>query len=371
MDKLLTVKEIAEILKVNEDTVRRKLGNGELKGSDSTGKWLATEADVMAYATGKSTQDNTDVPDDNKPQAPAVNPELKQAEDAARISEARKKQAENDAARAKSENEIEAAKAHMTADKFIEAQTALIAREATLDKREEAIAKREQDFENYKAQETMTINEEKSRIQLAWKKEKALEKQNADTAEQLKTERNQLNSVKATQLAEKEFYDSRAETLKREWKVVRQDFKQSFQMLLDHGDMSADAWWNWFVKALDPLAKDIDTNLDALSAHLQEAMNYVDNKALDSFRQPERTGIRSLFGNHSDGHMALAEGLRDLMLAVFFKLSWVVPPSYVPNRDDDNKPNQEAQNGLGHGIKTSAEQVIPRSLNSNTTDAMG
>lgn len=53
MEKQLTVKETAEILRCTEDTVRGKANDGSLKGSKSTGSWLFAQSDVEAYLNGK------------------------------------------------------------------------------------------------------------------------------------------------------------------------------------------------------------------------------------------------------------------------------------------------------------------------------
>ena len=52
---LLTVPEVAEMLRVNGDTVRRLARQGQLRGTKPASRWRFTAEDVAAYVDSTAT----------------------------------------------------------------------------------------------------------------------------------------------------------------------------------------------------------------------------------------------------------------------------------------------------------------------------
>jgi len=55
MDKLLTLKETAKILRVSERTIMRYLKSGKLKAS-KVGRWRIKESDLEKFLKGNSNE---------------------------------------------------------------------------------------------------------------------------------------------------------------------------------------------------------------------------------------------------------------------------------------------------------------------------
>lgn len=51
--KFYTTQEVADMLKQHEETIRRKLRTGELKGVNLGGRWRITQEELMKYLEGK------------------------------------------------------------------------------------------------------------------------------------------------------------------------------------------------------------------------------------------------------------------------------------------------------------------------------
>lgn len=56
MEKFLTVEEAAELLQVNNDTVRRWLRLGELKGRKLGRVWRISPSDLASVGAGKEAE---------------------------------------------------------------------------------------------------------------------------------------------------------------------------------------------------------------------------------------------------------------------------------------------------------------------------
>lgn len=58
MKEILTVEEVAEVLKVEERTVRKAISEGKLKAYKQFKKWYVLEADLVAFIkAGTSKED--------------------------------------------------------------------------------------------------------------------------------------------------------------------------------------------------------------------------------------------------------------------------------------------------------------------------
>jgi len=62
LDKVYTVKEVAEILKVSEQTVQEALKKGQLPGAKVGRQWRITETSLTNYLNGNTGNDNQDEP---------------------------------------------------------------------------------------------------------------------------------------------------------------------------------------------------------------------------------------------------------------------------------------------------------------------
>lgn len=58
MKEIMTVEEVAEVLKVTERTVRTAISEGKLKAHKQFGKWYVLASDLVAFIQdGKSKED--------------------------------------------------------------------------------------------------------------------------------------------------------------------------------------------------------------------------------------------------------------------------------------------------------------------------
>lgn len=53
MEELYTVKEVANILKIKETTVRTQINNGKIKANKTIGGWRITETELQRLVRGE------------------------------------------------------------------------------------------------------------------------------------------------------------------------------------------------------------------------------------------------------------------------------------------------------------------------------